>query len=232
LNQSLAARTPFAAPTVDQLLVRVVVDSRYERFLPKMTHPFTAIEHVGQVPGRQMTSLACEWGLSLHLESHRAGSKAQYMLDFGYTPEIVLRNADLLDINPAKIDGLILSHAHRDHFGGLIGFLMQHRARMRNDLCFYNGGEEGFREKFLGDPKDPISWGSVDRQMLTAQHVTPVCCHEPHDLSQAFTTGYIERSSFEQVSGGSMVYEYDHFTETERRGKLLKDTHPDEHATC
>jgi 7,8-dihydropterin-6-yl-methyl-4-(beta-D-ribofuranosyl)aminobenzene 5'-phosphate synthase len=68
--------------------------------------------------------------------------------------------------------------------------------------------------------------------MLTAQHVTPVCCHEPHDLSQAFTTGYIERSSFEQVSGGSMVYEYDHFTETERRGKLLKDTHPDEHATC
>ncbi|MEA2961347.1 MAG: 7,8-dihydropterin-6-yl-methyl-4-(beta-D-ribofuranosyl)aminobenzene 5-phosphate synthase, partial [Alphaproteobacteria bacterium] len=67
--------------------------------------------------------------------------------------------------------------------------------------------------------------------MLTAQHVTPVCCHEPHDLAQAFTTGYIERNSFEQVSGGSMVYEYDHFTETERRGKLLKDTHPDEHAT-
>jgi len=160
-----------------------------------------------------MTSLAFEWGLSLRLESHCAGAKAQDMLDFGYTPEIVLRNADLLDIDPAKIDG-------------------QHRARMRSDLCFYNGGEEGFREKFLGDPKDPISWGSVDRQMLTAQHVTPVCCHEPHDLSQAFTTGYIERSSFEQVSGGSMVYEYDHFTETERRGKLLKDTHPDEHATC
>ena len=134
MNQSLAARKPFAAPTVDQLFVRVVVDSRYERFLPKMMHPFTAIEHVGQVPGRQMTSLACEWGLSLHLESHRAGSKAQYMLDFGYTPEIVLRNADLLDIDPAKIDGLILSHAHRDHFGGLIGFLMQHRAHAQRPV--------------------------------------------------------------------------------------------------
>ncbi len=232
MNDKLAPRKPFAAPIVDQLAVRVVVDSRYERFLPKSTHAFVAIEHVGQVPRRQMTSLACEWGLSLHLASARAGAKAQYMLDFGYTPEIVLRNADLLDIDPGKIDGLILSHAHRDHFGGLTGFLMQHRARMRSDLCFYNGGEDGFREKFLGKPEDPISWGKVDRTMLTAQFVKPVCCHEPHDLSHAFTTGFIERASFEEVSGGSMVYEYDHFTETERRGKLVKDTHPDEHATC
>ena len=126
MTQALAPRKPFQAPTVDRLAVRVVVDSRYERFLPKHSHEFVAIEHVGQIPRRQMTSLACEWGLSLHLESQRAGAKAQFMLDFGYTPEIVLRNADLLDIDPAKIDGLILSHAHRDHFGGMNGFITQH----------------------------------------------------------------------------------------------------------
>jgi hypothetical protein len=95
--QSLANKKPFAAPIVDQLSVRVVVDSRYERFLPKSTHPFAKIEHVGQVPGLQMTSLACEWGLSLHLQSTRAGTSAQYMLDYEFTPEIINRNIDLLD---------------------------------------------------------------------------------------------------------------------------------------
>ena len=76
MSQSLAPAKPFVAPMVDRLSVRVVVDSRYERFLPKATHSFVTIEHVGQIPGRQMTSLACEWGLSLHLESSRAGSQA------------------------------------------------------------------------------------------------------------------------------------------------------------
>ncbi|MCH7864919.1 MAG: hypothetical protein IIC56_06875, partial [Proteobacteria bacterium] len=76
-------RKPFEAPVVARLSVRVVVDSVYERFLPAVTHPFVAIEHVGKIPGRQMTTLAGEWGLSLHLESVSAAANAQYILDFG-----------------------------------------------------------------------------------------------------------------------------------------------------
>jgi hypothetical protein len=53
MSQSLAPNKPFAAPVVDQLSVRVVVDSRCERFLPKMTHPFTTsrtISHMRSQP--------------------------------------------------------------------------------------------------------------------------------------------------------------------------------------
>ena len=120
---ALAAADPFTAPIVERLSVRVVVDSHYERFIPDPTHPSVSIEHTRQIPGRQMTTLAGEWGLSLHLEADRAGEKSQYLLDFGYTPEILNRNFDLLDIHPDRLNGLILSHGHRDHYGGLAGFV-------------------------------------------------------------------------------------------------------------
>jgi len=233
----LTVQTPFEAPVVDQLSVRVVVDSRYERFLPKAEHPQVRIEHVGGIPGRQMTTLACEWGLSLHLDSARRGAKAQYLLDFGYTPEILNRNCDLLGVDPGKINGLILSHGHRDHYGGLEGFVTTHRSQMRDDVSLFVGGETIFREKWVkrpsadGDTGDFISWGAPNRTALTAQDILPVSCGTPHALEGPFTTGYIERDSFETVTGGSMV-EDDHFTVEERRGKLVRDTHPDEHGTC
>jgi hypothetical protein len=93
---------PFAAPVVDALSVRVLVDSRYERFLPRMDHPHVKIEHVGRIVGRPESTFACEWGLSLHLTSEKDGAKAQYVLDFGYTPEIINRNFELLGIEPGK----------------------------------------------------------------------------------------------------------------------------------
>ena len=233
MSATLSTNVPFEAPLVDHVSVRVVVDSAYERFLPAATHPHVTIEHVGKIPGRQMTTLACEWGLSLHLESRANGATAQYLLDFGYTPEILGRNFDLLDIDPGKLNGLILSHAHRDHYGGMEGFVDRHRHQMRDDMSFYIGGEGVFRERWTkGTGDEWVSWGALDRTALTAQRVIPVACETPHVMGGAFTTGYIERASFETVTGGSMVASEDHFSEDERRGKLVKDEHPEEHATC
>jgi len=221
----------FQPPVVDALSVRVVVDSRYERFLPKASHPQVGVEHIGRIPGRPDMTFAAEWGLSLHLASVAQGAKAQYVLDFGYTPEIINRNFELLGIEPAAINGLILSHGHRDHFGGLDGFVRQHRGAMRDDLSLYVGGETIFRPKWLREGGETVLWGAVDREELRAHKVVSICCPQPRALEGAFTSGYIERTSFEEVTGGSLVME-DHYTEAERQGKLVKDTHPDEHATC
>ena len=232
---SIEVARPFQAPMVDRLSVRLVVDSYFDLFMPKATHPHVAIEHVARIPGRETSTLACEWGLSLHLESERAGARHQYLLDFGYTPEILLRNFDLLGIDAAKLDGLILSHSHRDHYGGMVGFVERHRREMRDDLKLFTGGDLTFREKWQGRrDEEPRSWGALDRTALTAAHIETVCCDHPHELGGAFTSGPIARTSFERVLPNTWVEPTpaDHFTEEERRGRLVPDKHPDEHATC
>jgi 7,8-dihydropterin-6-yl-methyl-4-(beta-D-ribofuranosyl)aminobenzene 5'-phosphate synthase len=232
---TLDAAPPFAPPLVDRLAVRVVVDSVFDQFMPKATHPLVTIEHVSRFRGRENLTLAGEWGLSLHLEAKSGGVSSQYLLDFGYTPEILLRNVDLLGIDVGRLNGLILSHGHRDHFGGLAGFVAHHRGAMRDDLRLHAGGAENFREKFLaqGD-EEPRSWGALDRAALEAARVACVCCDAPQTLDGPFTTGPIARRSFERVLPNTFVVPtaVDHFTEDERRGRFVPDKHPDEHATC
>ena len=233
---TITVSEPFRPPTVESLSVRVVVDSFFDQFMPKQAHPMARVEHVSRIRGREQEStLAGEWGLSLHLESQGAGASGQYLLDFGYTPQILLRNFDLLDIRPEKLDGLILSHAHRDHFGGLVGFVGQHRAAMREDLRLFTGGDLTFREKWLGSRDEaPRSWGALDGAALAASRVETVPCSHPHALSGPFTSGQIARQSFERVLPNTLVEPTpeDHYTDAERRGRLVPDRHPDEHATC
>ncbi len=234
---ALETAAPFKPPVVDRLSVRLVVDSYHDIFMPKAEHPHVRIEHVARMPGRQQETFACEWGLSLHLESQAAGQRGQYLLDFGFTPEVLNRNFDLLGIEPGKLDGLILSHAHRDHYGGMVGFVGQYRDRMRDDLALYTGaGELAYREKWSGgrDGSEPVTMGALDGGALAAARVETMCCGHAHALAGPFTSGTIARQSFERVLPNTFIEPTpaDHFTEAERRGRLVPDKHPDEHATC
>lgn len=115
-----------AAPEIDRLTIRVLVDSGHELFLDKTDHPMVKVERsgIGIVGGSgALAGINSQWGLSLYIESTAGGVIRRQMLDFGLTPDVLVNNAKLLGIDPAKLDGLILSHGHGDHYGGLIGFI-------------------------------------------------------------------------------------------------------------
>jgi len=233
-----------APPTVDRLAVRVVVDSYQDALVRTARVGDVEVQRFGVVFGPGLGKhVHNEFGLSLHLESQRGSETRQALLDFGFTPTALFNNLDLLKIDPASIDALIVSHGHFDHFGGLVPWLKRDRGKMRADLPLYVGGENTFCYRWVVPPGgQPQSFGVLDRRDLAGANVRVVLADKPAVIAgHGFTTGSIARASFEKVVPNTQVEvgmrdgagcDPSHFTKEEREGKLVFDNHWGEHATC
>ncbi len=63
--------------------------------------------------------LRADWGFSCLVEA----DNKKILFDTGANGALLLDNMKKLDIDPAKIDDIFISHAHHDHTGGLQDFL-------------------------------------------------------------------------------------------------------------
>ncbi len=243
-----AAPVRIDAPVVDRVVVQEVTDGAHDIFLRGTELPGLAVQRTALPAAAQGRTLSSEWGLALHIESHKGGESRRYLLDFGFTPEVYANNLELLKIDVGSVDALILSHGHLDHLGGLIGFLEAQRTRMRKELRLYTGGEDNFCHRFNRNPDGSFSdFGILDRRKLKALDVQPVLSEVPIVIEgHAFTTGAVPRTSIEHVLPNSWVevgikdglgcdanaYMDHHFTADELAGKPQPDQHWHEHATC
>ena len=191
-----------SAPEVDALAVRVVTDSYQFAVAPSRTADGVEIQHFGwgigdKPPGRTLIS---EFGLSMHIESHRGAETRNILVDFGFTPEALVNNSELLGINPAVLDALVLSHGHYDHFGGLVGFLQRYKGKLKPKLPFYVGGEDCFCSREWTAPPQRGNFGSLDRKALQGANLTVTYADGPSLVADhGFTTGQIGLQSFEKL---------------------------------
>lgn len=239
----IASAAPIEVPTVDKLSMRVLVDSSFDLFFrPRQANGVSITPAARGADFRK--SLHNEWGLSLWLESTGNGAERTLMLDYGYTPDVLINNMELVGVDPSKLDALIVSHGHYDHFGGLIGFLDKYRDKLPADVKLYAGGEDNFCHRVNATPtKGQFSdFGTLDRRQLAAQRVTTVLCETPTVIAgHAFTTGKITRRSIERILPQTWVEfgikdglgcNASHYLPAEMEGKIVPDEHIHEHATC
>ena len=228
-----------ATPEVERLAVRVVTDSYHLAIAPNLKVGGVEVQRFGMPPAGK--SLHGEFGLAIHLESTRGNETRNMLLDFGFTSETLNNNLSMLGITPASLDALILSHGHFDHFGGLIGFLQQHRGTLRAALPLYLGGEECFctREWTIGTPQN---FGSLDRKALAEAQIKVVFADMPSVVAgHAFTTGQIALATFEKVLAPTRMTvgtqdgigcHPDKLPEAKRTARVVPDDFAHELSTC
>jgi len=208
---SIASAQPVtdgAVPVVDRVSIRVVTDSYHHAFEPGRTVRDVRIDRIGTSLSKSgpPRSLLNEWGLSLHLESSRGNETRQVLVDFGFSGTTVNTNLELIGIDPTRLDALVLSHGHYDHFGGLVGFLQAHGAKLKRDLPFVLGGEECFCTREAGIGANSGNFGALDREAIRAASLQVQYAERPSLIAgHAFTTGRIPTETFERVLAPSRM---------------------------
>lgn len=201
------ARDPLAppldgpVPVVDELEIAVVVDNTHLALVPDLAVGDLFLERFrfpiwDPAPGRTLLS---EFGLSLLCTSRRGDETRRILFDFGYSAAAMVPNADLLGVEPAVLDALVLSHGHWDHYGGLPGFLDAHRDALRGKP-FVVGGEECFCQRYGLLAGETFDFGRLRREWLADAGLDVVVAEAPTLVADhAVTTGQIGLSSFEDV---------------------------------
>lgn len=103
----------------DKLEVVVVVDN-YADMLLESTE---VAKRVQIPPERRPYSLLAEHGLSCLLKVWTDSEEHWVLMDAGLSATCLLDNIDAMEIDLSRVESVVLSHGHGDHFGGLAGLL-------------------------------------------------------------------------------------------------------------
>lgn len=122
-----AAVDPITLTPVDEVAVTVLVDNVYDALVigdERVQRPSFA---VGMAPapqfvgGTTLTGLVAEHGFGALVTVRRGGHTTSVLFDAGLSPDALVINADRLQVDLTAVQGVVLSHGHFDHSGGLAG---------------------------------------------------------------------------------------------------------------
>jgi ribonuclease BN (tRNA processing enzyme) len=142
-------------------------------------------------------------------------AKASLVVDFGASSLVALKT---LKLDPNRIDGVVLSHLHGDHFGGLPLLLLDYQFLARRERPLLIAGPTGTRARLdaLMEAFFPKSTGSKWRFPWSVQVIAPGAPDEV--LGHAIVTAEVLHQSGApstalRLSDGTKTFAYSGDTE-------------------
>ncbi|MGD9528915.1 MBL fold metallo-hydrolase [Pseudonocardia sp.] len=122
---------PIELEPVDEVLVTTLVDNVYDALLPGEDRARRAPFTVGTAAapqfdgGRTAVGLVAEHGFAALVTVRRGtgttSTTTSVLFDTGLSPDAMITNADRLGVDLTQVQGVVLSHGHFDHAGGIAG---------------------------------------------------------------------------------------------------------------
>lgn len=156
-------------------------------------------------------------GLCIFLDLDLGSGIMKLLMDTGASSEVMLHNADALDLDLSKIDLICLSHGHYDHTGGLMGALQHVNRRvciLAHPDIFAPKLKDRPSLKFIGPPFNRSEAEAAGAILLDCRDTVAVA-------PGVMTTGEVPRiETFEKLEGFWTV----------KNGQYCQDSIPDDQA--
>jgi 7,8-dihydropterin-6-yl-methyl-4-(beta-D-ribofuranosyl)aminobenzene 5'-phosphate synthase len=132
-NAPGGAVDPIALQPVDEVRITTLVDNVFDALLAGDDRVSRVGFGKGRVTAAQFedgsthAGLRAEHGFAALVTVRRGASTTTLLFDTGLSPDGMVDNADRLGVDLSEVQGVVLSHGHFDHAGGLAGLAARRR---------------------------------------------------------------------------------------------------------
>ncbi|MGY1607373.1 MBL fold metallo-hydrolase [Geodermatophilus sp. SYSU D00700] len=189
---------PIALEPVDEVVVTTLVDNSYDGLL-------TGTEDVHRVApwqagtvvaplfdgGGTLPGLRAEHGFSALVTVRRGRTSTTLLFDTGISPDGMADNAERLGVDLGAVQGVVLSHGHFDHAGGLAGLARRRSLPMTVHPLVWT------RRRVTVPGTRPTELPTLSRRALEAEGFTVVERRQPSLLVDGcvLVTGEVDRTT-------------------------------------
>ncbi|WP_292378859.1 MBL fold metallo-hydrolase [Methanosarcina sp. UBA289] len=176
----------------DRLEVTVLVDNYTDMLVTESNdickRPHLSLPHV----------FLAEHGLSCLIKVFSGVEEHTILMDAAVTPACFFNNAKLLKVDLSKLEAIILSHGHPDHFLGLVDLLKFIHEKEGKEIPLFLH-PEAFLERRINIPAVgvPSTMPALEEAVLKASGAIPIKSKKPVPVADGliYTTGEVERTT-------------------------------------